>query len=658
MHMAEPETNKHYLVNKAPLARKSLVRLPFGSIEPRGWLRRQMEIQGDGMTRHLLDEATFDRYLEPCKSCASEVTYQRGVYQEGVITLGWTMHDEVFLKRAKEAIEKTLAEDPTYLGTTRPEQDAVIYIRSRQMRAFVEHYEVTRDERIIAWLTRLFEAWGKFTDEISWWPVSATTDLFDVGFWLYNHTGNPAVLDAVRGKSGFAEKVTDSFLHFPEKEYEKHNVVVAWISKAPAALHQLDPGEPRYRNAVFEGIARRDQWFGQIAGRYTGHEHYTKKLEDGRRPTNGTELCGVVEYMFSMEKLLEIFGDVSLADRLELLAYNSLPGTCTPDFFAHQYDQQANQVNVSIAPRGFDNSDAANVYGFAPHYPCCTYNMHHAWPRLTAHLWMATHDQGLAVVVYAPCRVTAKVADGQSVTITETTDYPFDGTVRFKVDAEKPVKFALHLRIPSWADGAEVSCGGKRTACGAAGTLFRLERTWQPGDECVLTLPMRVRTEKRFNDSIAVMRGPLYFSLRIGQDFRDIREGRDWEILPTTPWNYGLEITSETAEARTQVVRNEIGEYPFAQHGEPLYRKGKDAVVGADGQITSYVRETYGGKEPVILKVRGRLIPNWGMDETYPANAADPPKSPVASSQSETELELIPYGCTRLRISEFPWFQG
>ena len=96
--------------------------------------------------------------------------------------------------------------------------------------------------------------------------------------------------------------------------------------------------------------------------------------------------------MFSMEKLFEIFGDVSLADRLELLAYNSLPGACTADRFFHQYDQQANQVNVSVAKRGFDNSETANLYGVAPHYPCCSFNGHHAWPRLVEHLWMATPD--------------------------------------------------------------------------------------------------------------------------------------------------------------------------------------------------------------------------------------------------------------------------
>jgi hypothetical protein len=60
----------------------------------------------------------------------------------------------------------------------------------------------------------------------------------------------------------------------------------------------------------------------------------------------------------------------------------------------------------------------------------------------------------------------------------------------------------------------------------------------------------------------------------------------------------------------------------------------------------------------VIIRVNGRLIPEWGMDKVSPANAADPSVSPSGSSEPEVELELVPYGCTRLRIAEYPWFRA
>jgi uncharacterized protein len=646
---------KQYAFNRAPLTQKRFARLPFGSVTPEGWLKRQLQLEADGLARQLLDPKMFDRILEPCKQNGkAEITYQQGVYQEGVITLAWMTGDEAFLRRARESVDKTLAEDPTVLGNDQWQHDAVMYKRSRQTRSFVEYYEATRDVRVIAWLTKFFHAWGKSNQKISWWPESATTDLLLVGVWLYNQTGDAAVLETLKVKSGFVAPVTDSFLRFPQGDYEKHNVVVAWISRLPGIVYQFSP-QDRYRQATFEGITGRERYFGQIGGRYTGHEHFTE-LENGQRPTNGSELCGVIEYMYSMEKLFEIFGDISLADRLELLAYNSLPGGCTADFFFHQYDQQANQVNVSKAKRGFDNSETANLYGVSPHYPCCSFNWHHAWPRLVEHLWMASPDGGLVAVAYGPCRVEADVADGQRVTITETTGYPFDGRISFKLKMKSPAQFPLYLRIPGWAGGATFTHRGENITC-TPGTLFKGARLWQPDDECVLTLPMNIRTEPRMNKSLAVLRGPLYFSLRIGQSYRDVGNKENWEIVPTTPWNYALDLTDETAAKKITVIQNPVGDFPFAGLNEPLFRRAADAVVNPDGRISAYTREPYSSMEPIVLRVKGRLITDWGMDKTFPANAADPPASPIVSYKPEVELELVPYGCTRLRISEFPWLK-
>ncbi len=60
----------------------------------------------------------------------------------------------------------------------------------------------------------------------------------------------------------------------------------------------------------------------------------------------GTELCTVVETMFSFEVLFSILGDPVFAERAEKLAYNSLPATITSDMWAHQYLQQGNEMNA------------------------------------------------------------------------------------------------------------------------------------------------------------------------------------------------------------------------------------------------------------------------------------------------------------------------
>ena len=107
--------------------------------------------------------------------------------------------------------------------------------------------------------------------------------------------------------------------------------------------------------------------------------------------------------MFSLEELYAIFGDNRLADRLELLAFNALPGTTTPDMWAHQYDQQSNQVVVNGEKRDWStNGNYSNIYGLMPNFACCLANMHQGWPKFAQSLWMATNDNGLIAVAYGP----------------------------------------------------------------------------------------------------------------------------------------------------------------------------------------------------------------------------------------------------------------
>ena len=102
----------------------------------------------------------------------------------------------------------------------------------------------------------------------------------------------------------------------------------------------------------------------------------------------------------------------------------------------------------------------------------------------------------------------------------------------------------------------------------------------------------------------------------------------------------------------TKVVRNPIGSFPFAQKDEPVLVK--EAGAGELPLDKRWREIRYQGDAPVVIRTRARLLPQWGTAEDYPANAADPPKSPVRANGPDVTVELIPYGCTRLRISEFP----
>ena len=162
--------------------------------------------------------------------------------------------------------------------------------------------------------------------------------------------------------------------------------------------------------------------------------------------------------------------------------FNCFAGTNTGDMWAHQYDQQANQVKVNAASRPWDGNDStSNLYGLQPNWPCCLCNEHPTWPRFLEHMWMATQDNGLLASLYGPCRVSALVGyDSCNATITETTQYPFDGTMGFKLTLSKADSFPLYFRIPAWEKNASIQTPAG-TATPAAGSVYVVKKTWKDG---------------------------------------------------------------------------------------------------------------------------------------------------------------------------------
>jgi hypothetical protein len=446
---------------------------------------------------------------------------------------------------------------------------------------------------------------------------------------LYNRTGNGDYVAVAQSIFANCFDWSNEFTTFPNVQpgrqgHPTHGVNIGMALKYPGLQYVLT-GDEKFKKAAYGALANLDKHHGQVGGRYSCDEHLA-----GRHPSQGTEMCAVVEEMFSLSHLVAIFGDGAMADRLEMLAYNGLPGTTTADFWAHQYDQQANQVIVNRAKRAWvSNGNDSNLYGLEPNFGCCTANMHQGWPKLVSHMWMATADGGLAAVVYGPSEVKAKVGDGSIVTVTETTDYPFDGTIRITVQSAQSVEFPLYLRVPGWANGeVAIKMGGQTISGQATGSFLTLKRKWEPGDTVELILPMKLRTERRFNNAVSILRGPLVFSLKIGERFEKLKSHHatlptaDWAVYPETPWNYALVLDAARPEGSVTVTSQKPTAVPFANEGAP-----------------------------VVLNVKGRLVKGWGMVN----NSADaPPASPVESAEPLVDLQLIPYGCTRLRVTEFP----
>ncbi|RPI20335.1 MAG: hypothetical protein EHM61_27245 [Acidobacteria bacterium] len=610
--------------------------LPLGGIRPTGWIKQQLRIQADGLTGHL-DEFWPDIKDSGWIGGKAEGWERAPYWLDGLVPLAYLLDDPQLKAKVQKYVDYALthqAED----GWLGPEKSATGKYKARDpwpvfvmLKALTQYHEATSDPRVIPAVTRFLRCLDQqVTDRplFEWNRMRWQDGALSV-YWLYERTGEAWLLELARKMKAQGYNWEAHFANLPHKErvqkweHESHVVNNAMGVKSPAVSFRLSGSEADAAMGR-KAIDTLDRCHGQVSGIFSGDENFA-----GRMPSQGTETCAVVEYLFSLETMIQAIDDPAFGDRLEQIAFNALPAPFKPDMWARQYVQQANQPVAKVSKERIytTNGEKANVYGLETNYGCCTANMHQGWPKFVSHLWMQTADGGIAAVAYAPSRVSTTV-QGVPVSIELVTDYPFSNKLKFVVDVAKPVKFPLHLRIPGWAEACSLFVAGQGQRAGAKAKTSRFEtvnREWRGKTEVLLAFEMPLRLEKRYNNATALWRGPLVFSLKIGEDWKKIageEPHADWEVLPTTPWNYGLAIDEKNLSKSVTVEERAVSRNPFNQ-----------------------------AEAPVVLKVKGRRIPQWGIEKNA---AAAPPPSPVSSSEPLETLTLIPYGAAKLRITEFP----
>jgi len=626
--------NAYYVSNRAPLQANAFNRLPVGSIVPKGWVRKQLELEANGFTGHLAEISEWlnpknNAWLSPTGAGIhgwEEVPY----WLKGFGDLGYVLNDQRIKKEAKVWLDAMLASQRPngYFG---PESNLTansghpdVWPNMPMLNAIESYYEVSSDPHVLPFLKRYFEWENAQPDDaflLSYWERHRTGDNMAAVYWLYNRTGEPFLLDLVRK------------LHRRQKDWVSgvanwHGVNFAQAFREPAEYGLLDQ-DPKFKAATERDYEKMRRLYGQVpGGMYGADENARPGYSD---PRQAAETCAMVEMMYSDEMLLGETGDPRWAERCEDVAFNSLPASMTADERALHYLTAPNMALADARSKAPGLENSGPMLLFNPHdHRCCQHNVAMGWPYYAESLWLTGAHNGLAALLYAPSMVTAKVGDGTPVRITESTTYPFEETVRFKFETAKPNRFPLTLRLPSWCSRPELTLNGQTFSLPKSGAYAILERTWRNGDRLVVRFPMHLNIHAwpENKNAVSVERGPLTYSLKINEAYKKSGGTAAWpafEVDPMSNWNYGLTSGQLTHPESIRVIQR-----PFPADGQPFAP----------------------GKAPIELVAEGKRIPQWRLDSHGLTNVLQP--SPALVSGPAEKIELAPMGACRLRISEFP----
>ena len=588
-------------------------------IKPQGWLRRQLEIQAEGLSGNL--HKIWPDIRDSAWIGGNREGWERVPYWlDGFVPLAYLLENEEMIATVKKYIDAIVSaqEEDGWICPCKKEKRAKYDTWATQLicKVFKVYYDCSGDDRIPEVIYKVLKNYYELLKsgeiKLFQWAKYRWFEAFISINFLYEKYNEEWIKDLAKiiKDQGFDYNTTTEKWKKPSHMWvlNTHIVNMAMMLKSEAVSHDL-LGEEYTDNAEkLRSIL--DKYNGTAFEGFTGDE-----VLSGLDPTKGTECCAVVEQMYSYEEIFAHTGDNKWAERLEMLGFNALPATLSEDMWTHQYVQQVNQVacqkTMIMAPWS-TIGPYAHTFGLEPNFGCCTANFNQGWPKFALASFMHNGD----TIINSIMLPAALNCNGVKIKL--ETNYPFENKMRYFIDAEKDFNFVV--RIPSFAKGLKVN--------GEAAKVKDLEFAVKQGEtEIEIEFTTAPFFKERPNNLYALQMGSLLFSVPVAyeKEMREyVKKGVerkfpycDYQLIPKTPWNYGF------SDNDFKVKFNGIGNTPFSQENPPLTIKAKMQQI------------------------------NWGHKFPYRSVARKTPKSltPISDVQ---EMELCPYGCARLRVTEMP----
>jgi len=608
-------------------------------VQPKGWLYTLLQRQQNGLTGHP------EALSYPYNSClwAGEISrpdesygdnwwrYEQTAYfTEGLLKLGYELGDDAMVAKAMEGIEYTLAHpsetgvlgNKTLVGITWPMS---VFFRVLQAK-----YEHDGDARIP---TALEKHYLNFTaNELAGGIVGGRNIMSLEGIlWTYGKTGNADLLKLAEDAWAIQDRFAlDETAIVSEEPFYMHSVTFCEMLKLPILLYAYT-GKERYKELALQAIRKLERESMLPDGVPSSAEFLL-----GDDIDISHETCDIVDFTWTLGHYLAVTGQAEWADKIEKAIYNAGLGCITKDFRSLQYFSSVNQFIATGTSNHNIYKHGSTWMAYRPTHEteCCAGNVNRMMPNFVSRMWMTDADGGAVAAIYGPSQATFTVAKGQ-LTVTCDTNYPFDQTLTFSIAGDEGATIPLTVRIPTWCNEASASINGIAVnLLLPAGSFVRLADQLKSGDVVTLTLPMKAEQTTIKGQGVYFQQGPLLFAYAVPQQMTEdpteyeCMHGKKpenpdfkcWNITPTGDFNYAYAADG----APLQVTSQQTDQFPFDLATTPLRMRIP------------------------VKQIEWALVDNR-MTPPMPEQG----KLTLKSDQTQY-IDLVPYGCTELRLTVFP----